>query len=152
MNLRNQPSGLFSLAVSILVCALSMGVKIGTFQIPGPGFLPFWSGVFLGTFSIVLIVKSFLRKKDEGEIIDLWKGVEWIKAVLVLASLFAYAILLTKVGYLITTFGLMAFLFGLIEKTKLWIRVMSAFVAALVTYIIFHVWLDVQLPKGIFGF
>jgi len=106
----------------------------------------------LGTFSIVLIVKSFLRKKDEGEIIDLWKGVEWIKAVLVLASLFAYAILLTKVGYLITTFGLMAFLFGLIEKTKLWIRVMSAFVAALVTYIIFHVWLDVQLPKGIFGF
>lgn len=152
MNLRKQTSGLFSLAVSIFVCILSIGVKIGTFQTPGPGFLPFWSGLALGTFSIILIVRSILRKRGEREIISLWKGIEWIKVVLVLCSLFVYATLLTKIGYLIMTFALMGFLFGLVERTKLWIRMTSGFVTALVTYIIFHICLDVQLPKGIFGF
>jgi hypothetical protein len=56
---------------------------IGTFHSPGPGFLPFWSGVALGAFSIILIVESILEKKAERKITNLWKGIEWSNVILV---------------------------------------------------------------------
>ena len=76
----------------------------------------------------------------------------WDKVVLVLILLFIYALLLPILGYLIATFGLMTLLFGIVGKTKLWIRAVAGIITVLATYIIFYVWLEVQLPKGILGF
>lgn len=151
MNIRDLLSALFWLAISIFICVEAIQTSLGTFKYPGPGFLPFWSGVVLGTLAIVLTVKSILEKKRGKRIKDLWKGMEWNKVILVLLSLFIYAVFLTRLGYLITTFGFMVLLFGL-RKSKQWIRWLSALITALATYIIFYVWLEVQLPKGIFGF
>ena len=149
---RDQLSGFFWLAISIFVCVEAFRVDIGTFRSPGPGFLPFWSGIILGILAIILVVNAILKKKKEGEITNLWKGTEWSKVILVLASLFIYSILLSKLGYLITTFGLMILLFGIIEKPRLWIQVVSALITVLVTYVMFYVWLKVQLPEGVFRF
>jgi len=98
------------------------------------------------------MITNILVKRREGSIRPLWKGVEWNKVILILISLFIYGILLPSLGYLITTFGLMFFLFGRIGRTRLWIQAVIASITSLVTYIIFHVWLEVLLPKGIFGF
>lgn len=152
MNLRDQLSGLFWLGISIFVCVESLQCSIGTFQYPGPGFLPFWSGVTLGTLAIILMAASILKKRGEGRITNLWRGMEWNKVIMVLASLFIYAILLPRLGYLIMTFGLMTFLFGIIGKSRLWINGMIGLITVLVTYVVFYVWLNVQLPKGIFSF
>lgn len=152
MNFRDQLSGLFWLAISIFVCAEAIRIDIGTFHSPGPGFLLFWSGVTFGTFSIILVVTSILKKSGEGKVKNLWKGMNWSKVILVLAFLFIYAILLQRLGYLIATFGLMTLTFGIVGKARLWIQVMTAAITVLATYIIFYVWLEVQLPKGIFGF
>ena len=130
----------------------SIWIDIGTFKSPGPGFLPFWSGVALGTLSIFLIIASISKKKEGGEIINIWKGIDWSNVILVLISLSIYAILLDRAGYLITTFGVMALLFGLKRGPRLWIHGVSALITTMVTYFIFYVWLDVKLPKGIFGF
>jgi putative tricarboxylic transport membrane protein len=151
LNLVNQLSGFFWLGISIFVCLESVHSEIGTYQSPGAGFLPFWSGITLGIFSLILIAKSWMEKK-ETKVTVLWKGKEWDKVILVLTSLLIYALLLPRLGYLITTFGLMAFLFGLIGRPRLWIQGVSALITVLITYIIFYMWLDVQLPKGIFGF
>lgn len=152
MNRRDQYSGLFWLIVAIFVCWESIQVGIGTFRSPGPGFLPFWSGVALGTLSIFLIIASISKKKEVGEITDPWKGIDWSNVFLVLISLFIYAILLNRLGYLIMTFGVMALLFSLKRGPRLWIHGVSALITTMVTYFIFYVWLDVKLPKGIFGF
>ena len=77
---------------------------------------------------------------------------EWHKVIIVLASLFIYAILLPSLGYLIATFGLLALLFGIMSRQRLWIPIASALITALLSYLIFYVWLGVQLPKGILGF
>jgi putative tricarboxylic transport membrane protein len=127
-------------------------VGIGTFQSPEPGFLPFCGGVVLGIFAIILLIINGLKKQRENEITNLWKGVEWSKVILVFASLFIYTTLFTKVGYLITTFGLMAILFSVVERRKIWIQGVTALITALVTYFVFYKWLGVQLPKGILGF
>ena len=152
MQIHDKLSGLFWLAIAIFVCEQSLHISIGTFGSPASGFLPFWAGVILGVFAIILMVKSILKKKSGGKISDLWKGVEWSKVILVLISLFVYAVLLPRLGYLITTFGLMTFLFGIKGRRRLWTQAVSAAITVLVTYIIFYVWLGVQLPKGIVGF
>ena len=148
---RNQLSGLFGLAISIFVCIEAIRSDIGTFQTPGPGFLPFWIGVVLGVLAMMLVVVSILREKVDGRIMDIWKGIKWRNVVLVLASLFLYAIILPRIGYLIATFGLMTLLYGMMGRPRLWVQIMSAFVTVLVSYIIFHFWLKVSLPKGVFG-
>ncbi len=148
---RDQLSSLFWLGVSIFVCVESIQVHVGSFRSPGPGFLPFWSGVVLGGFALILAVTSFLKKERE-KIKEQWIGVKWEKVMFVLASLFVYSALLTRLGYLIATFGLMLILFSLAERPKMLSWVGSAFLTALATYLIFYIWLGVELPKGILDF
>jgi putative tricarboxylic transport membrane protein len=151
MNFRDQGTGLFWLGISIFVCVKALGMDIGTFHSPGPGFLPFWSGVMLGFFSILLVATSLMKPSGKGEEKPLWKGKDWSKVVIVLISLFVYALFLHRLGYLITSFGLMVLMFGVMRKTRWWIRVLTAAVTVLASYILFYVWLEIQLPKGIVG-
>src|SRR4030042_2123740 len=139
MNRRDKLTALFWLGVSILICIEAIHIGIGDFHYPGPGFLPFWSGVTLGSLAISLFVKSILKIKKTEEVKSLWKGVKWNKVVLCAASLVAYAVLLSSLGYLISTFGLMVFLFGIIIRPKLWVQLFSAFITVLITYLLFYV-------------
>jgi putative tricarboxylic transport membrane protein len=152
MNVRDRWSGLFFLAFSIFVCVEAIGMDVGTFHVPGPGFLPFWSGVVFGIFSIILVVRSVLSKPGGEKAKNLWKGTNWGRVIMVLASLFIYAVFLQELGYLLATFGLMTLMFGMMGKTRWWVRVVTAALTVLATYFIFYAWLDVQLPKGILGY
>jgi putative tricarboxylic transport membrane protein len=152
MNRRDLLAGLFWLSISVFILIEAIKSDIGTFRSPGPGFLPFWSGLILGTLAITLLVISILKKKRKMKIMDLWKNLEWGKLICVSLSLFLYLILLPIMGYLITTFGLMVFLLFIIERKKLWVQGVSACTISLVSYIIFYILLDIRLPKGIFGF
>ena len=129
--------------------AIKLGV--GTFSSPGSGFLFFWSSLILGALSVILITKSILGKREAKLLlIDLWKGLKWGKAVLAIITLFLYALILTKLGFILTTFVLMILLFG-IGKLKYWVTIISAFFTVMLSYIIFHFLLQIQFPRGIFG-
>jgi putative tricarboxylic transport membrane protein len=151
LNRRDLLAGLFWLAISVFVVIQSVKSDLGSLHTPGPGFLPFWSAVILGTLSIILIVTTSLRRKWEGKLVDLWRGLDWNRVLWVLLALFLYPILLPITGYLITTFVLIAFLLCTGVRSKLWIDIASALAITAVSYVIFYVLLDVKLPKGIFG-
>lgn len=142
-------SGLFWLAISVFVCVEAMKMGVGRFDAPDPGFFVFWSGLFLGLCSLFLVVSSFFQKMGKEKIKHLWKGAKWSKVLLVLSSLFLYAILLPQIGYLLTTFGLIFFLLMIVEKTKIWVQMVYAAIIVLASYLMFHVWLKLQLPAGI---
>jgi len=148
---RDQLSSLFWLAISIFVCVESLQDDVGSFITPGPGFFPFWSAVILGGLAIVLAVTSFLRK-DREELTEQWIDVKWGKVLWVVASLLIYSLLLNTLGYLLTTLGLMLFLFALAGRAKIWSWLGSALLATLLSYLVFYSWLNVQLPKGKLGF
>jgi hypothetical protein len=151
MNRRDLLAGLFWLGISVFVVIQSVKSDLGSLRTPGPGFLPFWSAVILGALSIILIVTTSLRKKWEGKLVDLWRGLDWVRVIWVLFSLFLYPILLPITGYLITTFVLIAFLLCIGVRSKLWIDVASALAITVISYVIFYTLLDVKFPKGIFG-
>jgi putative tricarboxylic transport membrane protein len=148
---RDLLAGLFWLGISVFVVIQSVKSDLGSLHSPGPGFLPFWSAVILGTLSIILIATTSLRKKWEGKLVDLWRGLDWVRVIWILLSLFLYPILLPVTGYLITTFVLIAFLLRIGVRSKLWIDVASALAITIISYVIFCTLLDVKLPRGIFG-
>jgi putative tricarboxylic transport membrane protein len=148
---RDLLAGLFWLGISVFVIIQSVKSDLGSLHSPGPGFLPFWSAVILGALSIILIVTTSLRKKWEGKLVDLWRGLDWVRVIWILLSLLLYPILLPITGYLIATFVFIAFLLRIGVRSKLWIDLASALAITIISYVIFCTLLDVKLPRGIFG-
>jgi putative tricarboxylic transport membrane protein len=152
MNRMEVLSGLFWLGISVFVCIASLKSDIGSLHAPGPGFLPFWSAVVLGLFAIILIIVSNLKRQLKAKMAGLWAGMHWQKVFWMVSSLFLYTLLLSKLGYLITTFGLMIFATAIIDRRRMWRHCINALIIISASYLIFNVFLDVKLPKGIFGF
>jgi putative tricarboxylic transport membrane protein len=149
---RDMLSGAFWLVVAIFAGIEAARVGVGSISRPGPGFLPFCSVLVIGGFGAMLTLTSYLRKTVTEKKAPLWKGLRWKQVVLVLVTLSAYAILLPRIGYLIATFLLMMVLFGIIERPRLWVQFVTALVTVLATYVVFYVWLEIQLPKGLLDF
>ena len=77
---------------------------------------------------------------------------EWGRVVSAFVSLFIYGFFLERLGYLIATFGLMIVMLGIIGRPRVWVLVVSALIVVVATYVVFNVWLEVRLPRGIFSF
>jgi len=145
-------TSLFLLVFSVVICVLSakLPVGLGTWHDPGPGFLPFGSGLFLGILSLVLFLKS-LREKSEAAKGSWFPQEQWVNLVLVLASLFVYAVLIEIVGFFVCTTLLMFFLFKVMGGLRWSWAIGGSIIFSLASYGVFDLWLKVQLPKGFFG-
>ncbi len=75
-----------------------------------------------------------------------------IKVSPVLILLVLYAVLLDTLGFLIVTFLLIFLLLEVIYRRKWWVGLITALAGSLGSYLIFQVWLQSQLPKGLLGF
>jgi hypothetical protein len=142
-------SALFWVVVGILACYGATRLGLGSVTEPGAGFIFFWSGVILAVLSLILFAQS---RRNAEDTVEEAAQIDWSKIALVLLSLFLYGVFLERLGFALTTFILMGFLLGGIERTN-WGRSLSvAGAAALASYAIFELWLKIRLPKGIFGF
>ena len=150
--MREQIGGLFWLAISIFVCIESYKSDIGYVHTPGPGFLPFWSAVVLGLFALAVIIYGSIKRQANAHLRDLWKGLNWGKVVCILCLLFIYPLALPKFGYIITTFVLVILVTSIMEFSRIWRHGVGAGLIVASSYLLFHVLLDVKLPKGMFGF
>jgi putative tricarboxylic transport membrane protein len=142
-------SALFWVAVGIMACYGATRLGLGSVAEPGAGFIFFWSGLILVILSFIVLVDSVRSSEDT---VHEMGEMKWAKIALVLMSLLLYAFFLERLGFVLTTFVLLSFLLGWIERTN-WVRSLEvASAAALASYAIFELWLKIRLPKGIFGF
>jgi putative tricarboxylic transport membrane protein len=140
---------LFWVALGILVCYGAIRLGLGSVTEPGSGFIFFWSGVILVILSLMVFAKSL---HSPEELVQETGAMNWVKIALVILSLMLYAFFLERLGFVVTTFVLLSFLLGWIERTN-WARSLGiACAAALGSFAIFELWLKIRLPKGIFGF
>jgi hypothetical protein len=142
-------SSLFWLLLSVYVCIESIRLGIGKPSEPDMGFMTFGASVILGIFSLILLARSLLKRK-EVEITSASFGSTWKRPLVVMIALIVYGILLPFLGYLICTFLLMSYLFWLLKGTKWWLVLSSSFLATIGTYYIFSKLLSCNFPEGLF--
>lgn len=146
---------LFWFALGAVICVGSVQIRLGTFHRPGPGFMPFLSGVFLMLFGVILMVSTLTgadNKKEETKSEKLWTKENWKGFSLTLLALFGYALLMNSLGFYTTTFLFLFFLFKLTAPRKWLMPLAFAGASVILCYLIFSLWLMTQFPGGIFGF
>ncbi len=138
----------FLLSLLIVLGASHLG--LGSFRQPEAGLFSMITGVILGGLSLLLMAESMFRParaRNDSETV--WsKDTQWRRLLLTLAALVAYTLLLTTLGFLLTTFLFMTFLFRVIEPQRWSLSVLSGAASSLCGWMIFEAWLQCQLPEG----
>lgn len=143
---------LFLLGFGGFICWESLKLDYGRINQPGPGFFPFWLGL-----ALIIISSSIAIQYVRIEIIpstsshQLWKDIAWGKVLCCVGALLVYAFVLERVGYIITTFLFLLFLFLAIGHQKWFIVIFGSAIFSFITYTFFKLWLGVQLPRGVLG-
>jgi hypothetical protein len=150
MNRHDLASGLFWFGISIFVSSQAVQLGVGVFSNPGPGFVLFLSSLISGALSLFLVIKAILGKGGQRKLADSWRGLKWSHVLVTIVALFLYASFLTRIGFLLMTFGFMMLLYAL-GRTKPWVSVAGALITIVLAYVIFHFALQVQFPRGILG-
>ncbi len=119
---------------------------------PVPGFLPFWAGVVLAIFAIMLIISASRRPAEPGEEAVFPRGWALASVTLVVAGVAAHILLLEALGYLVATFLLNAFLLRVVMRVEWKTSIGVALLGSGALYTIFRVMLGVGLPENAFGF
>lgn len=144
-------SGLFWLILGVIVMAASYRLGLGSLRRPGPGFFFFWAGLFMGVLASIVLVQAWAsRRAAVSE--PLFQGRNIRKIVLVLASVFLYAIFIERAGFLAVTFLLFIFILGFMERKGAFFAVIASLLVTASAYLIFKVLLQSPLPTGWLGF
>jgi putative tricarboxylic transport membrane protein len=152
MGKSDRVSGSFWFLFCLFIIYQSYKLGLGSLYEPGPGFLFFWAGIVVAILALIVVLKSFGAQPAE-EVKEAPTGRRTVtKVILVLVSLFVYALLMERLGFFIVTFLLFIFLLGVIEKKKWWFAILVSVAVTLFAYLVFETALQSQLPKGILEF
>jgi putative tricarboxylic transport membrane protein len=153
MSKADKISGLFWLFFGILVSVESARLGLGTLHRPGPGFLFFYTGIFVSIISLIILTRAFLTKKMEGVRENIFGASRNIwKAIYVLIAIFLYALLMEPLGFIPVTLLLFLFILGILERKRWIVAALTSLAVTVSAYLIFETALQSQLPKGILGF
>ena len=146
-------SSLVGLGLGFLFLIASLREGLFRKGVPGPGFLPFITALILMGLSLMVFFPALGKKRGAGETVEKFfpEKDSFKKIFLGLGALFLYGISLEYLGYIVTTVLFLAFTFRLMEKEKWKGPLLFAVSTAFLTYLLFVVLLEVQLPKGILG-
>jgi len=145
-------AAIFFLFIGVFFAFYARRVEIGTWTEPGPGFLPFWAGLTLTIMSVALFVGSYAKKAWPSKPSFFPKPDSWKRVLATFLSLMVFDLLLTPMGFTLTTFLFLTFLvkwiFPQSWKRTLTVSICGSFFARL----LFIHFLETQLPKGFLGF
>lgn len=142
----------FWVALSLFVIFGSCKLGLGTFRNAGSGLMPFLLGIILLLVSVLFAVKSLMKVQTREAIAPtiISEDVKLWKVALVSGSLIAYALLLEKLGFQVSTLLLLLILFRTAGSSRWKFILAGSILTMIVTYLIFS-FLGVRFPKGIVG-
>jgi putative tricarboxylic transport membrane protein len=144
---------LFWLILAVLICYGSYHMDIGTPGSPGPGFIPFLSGIVMAGSSLWILVMGILKRwrdpKAEKPLLNLK---DFKDVVLLLLSLVGFTVLLDLLGFTLCTLLFMAFLLRIVGCQEWKTVVLGSLFTSIGAFLLFQWILKCQLPTGIVGF
>ena len=118
---------------------------MGRAKHPGPGFLPFGLALCLIILSLALIFKSW---KGDISSIPFWPRRTWLRPLLGVSIFILYALVIERLGFLLSTFPFLIIWMRLIERVR-WRTLIGISIGTTAgLYLIFVFFLEVPLPAG----
>jgi hypothetical protein len=122
----------------------------GSLENPGAGFVPLLAGAAMAGFSAITLVQSLV--KGWRPLADLWTGMRWQRPLIAAVCLILYSVFLRDLGFVTATFVLAIYLYRMLRPSGWTETLVAAVLTTLGFYLLFQVWLEVQLPKGLLAF
>jgi hypothetical protein len=135
------------LLVSLFVAVESWRMGLGTFRIPGPGFLTFWVSLVVGLLTLTLLVQERARKILETAA-PLFAGKKVTNIILGFSFLFAYPLLLEKLGFSLANLLFLGFCLKVIAGKKWGVTAGVSGGVTIFVYLLFVAWLQLSFPPG----
>jgi putative tricarboxylic transport membrane protein len=131
------------MAVGIFFTVIAVKLGLGRLSAPGPGLVPLIMAVLLVCLSLFTFPKGLFNASQ------CVKNIFWRRQAATLVVVLIYSLLLSRVGFLFSTFVLLSILFGLLTKgDHKWPRVLFyAAIMALAAWLIFSVALKIPFPS-----
>ena len=151
---RNAASAGSLALVSLYTLVESTQLDVGTLTRPGPGFFPCVLASALLLTALALLVRAWrgchppapAPSTTEGDTVRR----PWV-LVATVAALTIYIAIFERVGFIVATVALLAFLFGTLARYRWPIAIAVSVVVTLASYLVFNTGLQVRLPAGIWG-
>jgi len=140
-------TSLFLAAVGLYVAFEGTRLGLGSLQKPRAGFLIFWVGIILSGLSLSLFLHTFSSPAEQKKY--LWKGVQWPRGIKLTLALIAYVLVFKWLGFMLSTFFFLLFLFKGLEPQQWGVALVLSIVTTILCYLIFGLFLEVQFPEGI---
>jgi putative tricarboxylic transport membrane protein len=138
--------------VGLLATFEARKLNLGEFGRPGPGFFPFCLALVFTLVSLALILRSLGSAASEQASPQRFAQTRRAKKVVtVLLGLVVYAFALEWLGFLLSTLILMLFLFKAIDPLGWPAAIGGSIATALLSYVVFKIWLQIALPAGLLG-
>ena len=136
--------GIGSIAGGIVLAVFSWQLDLGKWRIPGPGAWPFLLAI------TIFLIGGWLAFRPQPQI----QGApistpRWGKWAMALGSLFGYVFILEPLGYIVATLLLLLVQLRWVEDRSWTTSLLTAALAAVISFLIFGLWLKVLLPPGI---
>lgn len=138
---------------AIVLMVIGLGAIIGAFDIgfgtfnnPGPGFYPFWLALLLTIASGALLIANL---NSDGEKMVLWNKGSWVRPLIGVLIMLAYGFLMNWLGFFSATFLMFMTWMTIIGGEKPQKSLMVSIGIVIFVYLLFVLFLQVQLPDGI---
>jgi putative tricarboxylic transport membrane protein len=124
-------------------------LKLGTGRAPKPGFMIFWMGVVIVVLASLFFIGTFTTPDQEHT--ARWRGVGWFRGAKLMAALFLYVAVFQLLGFILSTFLLLVYMFKGLEPQSWRNALLYSAVTVAVCYLVFGVFLELQFPSGVLG-
>lgn len=141
---------LVGLGIHIVWMAIGYGYIVR--NVPGPGFFPFWVGLGIVVFALLILMKALRLERGasrEREGVAAFKIVAITAAISFMISLLPWLGMLIAMGLLIPVVGII--INGGLSAAFARRIIPAAFIAPIACYVIFGRFLNVPLITGVFG-
>jgi len=136
------------------VCVIIGGWRLGfgEWKNPGPGFIAVLAGLLIFFLSASWLAMTLLKKWSVGSTkMFFGESDSYKRVILVILALVVYTFVLNYAGFMVSTFVFLVFLFRAIEPQRWRLAMVLALIVAILSVLVFQVWLGVQLPEGPFS-
>ena len=144
----DRATSIFWLIFGFLLIEESCQLKLGELRKPDSGLYPFLIGISMVLFSFIMLLQTFSNKTEKEEKKE---RLNYRNIILCVVSLYAYTLIFEWLGFILSTYFLIIFLLKFVEKKGWGLVITTAFLTAIVSYVLFEICLQATLPKGIFG-